>query len=320
MTEENVIQVRQGQHPLQSLTVPVFVSNDSNIKGGAGDSGEAHGKPPGVFVLTGPNHSGKSVYLKQVALIVYLAHVGSYVPAAEAVVGITDQISTRITTRESVSGAESAFGIDLRQTSFLLRTATRRSLILIDEFGKGTKADDGAGLMAALLDHIQKLGSHMPRTLVATHFHEVFECDILTETIKDMSFAHMAVETGQKAREAGEQVAYLFQLKAGRCTSSFGIQCAALNGVADEVIARAEAVALLLARNEDIGAACARLSRDEETRLEEAETVARSFLQKKTVQITAAGQSGVGEASPLRALLGQVLDAGRGAGRTNASA
>jgi DNA mismatch repair protein MSH5 len=124
-----------------------------------------------MLVLTGPNYSGKSVYLKQVALIVFMAHVGSFVPAESARIGLTDKILSRVTTRETVSRVQSTFMLDLQQISLALSSATRRSLLIIDEFGKGTEASDGAGLACAVMEHLLSLGTERPKVIGATHFH-----------------------------------------------------------------------------------------------------------------------------------------------------
>jgi DNA mismatch repair protein MSH5 len=157
MTNQNVINIQGGRHALQELVVPSFIANDCNMEGGGGAEAclgeDETAKASSMIVLTGPNHSGKSIYLKQVALVVYLAYIGSYVPAEHAVISLTDRMLTRIATRESVARHESAFSIDLRQAAFSMNFATRRSLVLVDEFGKGTNAIDGVGLMTALLDH-----------------------------------------------------------------------------------------------------------------------------------------------------------------------
>ncbi|KAI5853195.1 DNA mismatch repair protein MutS, partial [Morchella snyderi] len=176
VTDQNVIKITKGRHPLQELCVSSYVENDCNMLGGKGsdeaesidtgttpDTNEATpatprrtARPaqfceddptvPSMMLITGPNYSGKSIYLKQVALIVYMAHIGSFVPAESAVIGLTDKILTRIQTRESVSKVQSAFMIDLQQIAISLRLATHRSLLVIDEFGKGTDSSDGAGL------------------------------------------------------------------------------------------------------------------------------------------------------------------------------
>jgi DNA mismatch repair protein MSH5 len=126
---------------------------------------------PSMLVLTGPNYSGKSVYLKQVALVVFMAHVGSFVPAEAAKIGLTDKILSRVTTRETVSRTQSAFMLELQQISMALSLATRRSLLIIDEFGKGTESSDGAGLACAVMEHLLSLGSERPKVIGATHFH-----------------------------------------------------------------------------------------------------------------------------------------------------
>jgi DNA mismatch repair protein MSH5 len=175
--------------------VSSFVPNDTFIVGGPGDDASleeseldrntagpfqpssstrhtyAHKDSPSMLVLTGPNYSGKSVYLKQVALIVFMAHVGSFVPAESARIGLTDKILSRVTTRETVSRVQSAFMLDLQQISLALSLATRRSLLIIDEFGKGTEASDGAGLACAVMKHLLSLGSERPKVIGATHFH-----------------------------------------------------------------------------------------------------------------------------------------------------
>lgn len=130
-----------------------------------------HEQSPSMLVLTGPNYSGKSVYLKQVALIVFMAHVGSFVPAESATIGLTDKILSRVTTRETVSRMQSAFMLDLQQISLALSLATRRSLLIIDEFGKGTESSDGAGLACAVLEYLLGLGTERPKVIGATHFH-----------------------------------------------------------------------------------------------------------------------------------------------------
>jgi DNA mismatch repair protein MSH5 len=180
-------------HVLQELTVSSFVPNDTTLASGPRDDSQdgddrseiaeqyrtsfsnrqtpSHKDSPNMLILTGPNYSGKSVYLKQVALIVFMAHIGSFVPADSAIVGVTDKILSRVTTRETVSRIQSAFMIDLQQISLALNLATRRSLLIIDEFGKGTDSSDGAGLACAVLEHLLSLDAESPKVIAATHFH-----------------------------------------------------------------------------------------------------------------------------------------------------
>lgn len=285
MTSANVLHIQAGRHPLQELVVPSFIANDALLLGGLGDEQDDGSivtdemrDIPSVMVLTGPNHSGKSVYLKQVALIVFLAHIGSFVPADQACIGLTDRLLTRIATRESVSRNESAFAIDLKQAAFSVNFATRRSLILLDEFGKGTNSMDGAGLVTALLDHFLHLEDEAPKVLAATHFHEIFEHNFLSDSDR-LALAHMDIRIDLEAGRNDEQVTYLFKLAPGRSASSFGGRCAAMNGVDEAIVRRADAIALLWARGEDLRAACARLTEQETANLGEAETIARDFLE-----------------------------------------
>ncbi|KAK2073640.1 hypothetical protein P8C59_007907 [Phyllachora maydis] len=288
LTTANTIHVKAGRHPLQELTVSSFVPNDCTLAGGpgleapdAGDGDVPEVDAPSMLVLTGPNHSGKSIYLKQVALIVYLAHIGSYVPAESATVGLTDRILTRIATRESVSHKESAFAIDLRQAAFAINFATRRSLVLIDEFGKGTSPNNGAGLATSLLQYFLGLGPERPKVLAATHFHEMFEGGFLRNAETNaLAFAHMNIRVDLEADSPDDQVTFLFELVDGRSISSFGTKCAAFNGVKEAVVERAEALTLLQARGEDLQVACGHLDAASSKELEKAEAMARLFLEK----------------------------------------
>ena len=286
------------RHPLQELCVPSFVPNDTYLAGGRGsltpsrsttdrsghslDVTSSTGEPtepsrPSMMVMTGPNFSGKSVYLKQVAVIVYMAHIGCFVPANRAVIGLTDSILTRVSARETVTRIQSAFMVDLQQAALALTMTTRRSLVIIDEFGKGTDSYDGAGLACGMLRHLLELGSERPKVMVATHFHEIFEMGHLTVQ-PNLEFAHMEVTVAQDAKQAEDQVVYLYNVRSGRNHSSYGNFCATKNGIDSRVIARAEELEKMSAHGEDLVAACASIARSEEEELKTAEEVARTFL------------------------------------------
>ncbi|OAX79667.1 actin cytoskeleton-regulatory complex protein PAN1 [Emergomyces africanus] len=288
------------RHLLHEVTVPTYIPNDTLIVGGNGRDG-SHPSPtsqpletsvevaevqgPSMLLLTGPNYSGKSVYLKQlialwVALIVYMAHIGSFVPAESAKIGITDKILTRITTRETVSKARAyicSFMIDLQQISFALTLATERSLVIIDEFGKGTESTDGAGLACGLFEYLLSLGEKRPKVLAATHFHEIFENGYLAPR-DELGFGYMEVQVDMAARDVENQVTYLYNFRSGRSNASFGTNCAALNGIDPAIISRANEIGTLAARGEDLVVICAKMSVSEMDELEEAESMARRFL------------------------------------------
>ncbi|KAK9469138.1 muts domain V-domain-containing protein [Lipomyces arxii] len=289
MTQSNVIEIKNGRHPLYELAVQSFVENDTYISSiinhydttkddTKADRSSEEFQRPSVVLLTGANFSGKSVYLKQVALIVFMAHIGSFVPAEFARIGITDKILTRVVTRETVSKEQSTFMVDLQQVSAALQLCTNRSLCIIDEFGKGTESSDGAGLFGALVEYLMSPESGKPKVLASTHFHELFENDVL-QIVPGLALMHMQVLVDED-KQVEDKITYLYHLMPGRSSSSYGIICAALNGVPADVVARAEVFAEMMAKGEDIAAICSKLSEKEVEDLEQAEHVARRFLQE----------------------------------------
>ncbi len=253
-----------------------FIPNDFGAPANTEEPKQRLGR---LLVVTGPNHSGKSVYLKQVALIVYLTHIGSFVPADKAEIAVTDKILVCMPVQESASTNESAFASDLREVSHSVKQATEKSLVLVDEFGKGTCPINGAGLAAGLLNHFLSLGSdRRPEVIFASHFHEIFESESF-RSHEFQNFAHMKVEINYDNVATGDDpLTYLFTLQCGRNSSSFGEQCAKMNGVPDAVINRAGAISSIIDRDGDLAATCATLSHAEQTRLEIAEEVARKFI------------------------------------------
>ncbi|KAJ5291761.1 DNA mismatch repair protein MutS core [Penicillium angulare] len=279
MIPDNLIKIKDGRHLLQELTVSSYVPNDTLLVGGIQDSDTANlsDESPSMLILTGPNYSGKSVYMKQVALIVYLAQIGSFVPAESAELGITDKILTKINTQESVSKFQSTFMSDLQQISLCLKQVTGRSLVLIDEFGKGTNESDGIGLACGIFEHLLSL-EDSPKVLAATHFHEIFENDFLALRPR-LQLGHMEVKVCEESQNFEDQVTYLYNFRKGRSNKSFGAVCAAINGIETSIVSRANEIATLAARGENLIAACTAITPEEMEALQNADSLARKFLE-----------------------------------------
>lgn len=288
MTASNIIDIADGRHPLQELLVPSFIPNDCVMTGGPGELDEhkvfvssmQEAKGPSLLMLTGPNNSGKSIYMKQIALIVYLAHIGSYVPASRATIGITDRILTRIATRETMMADDSAFCIDLKQAAFTINFSTRRSLILTDEFGKGTTWHAGAGILAGYVAYFFSLGAYRPKILIGTHFHELHDYGILPAG-DGLEYAHLDVRLDPDAEELEDQITYLYKLVPGPGGQSLGILCAELMGVEGQVLEQAEYFLKLLKSGFDIAEVMKQRSEEEveeEERLRRAEEVYKRFM------------------------------------------
>ncbi|MDJ0864495.1 MAG: DNA mismatch repair protein MutS [Myxococcota bacterium] len=225
------LEIRGGRHPVVE-SAGEFVPNDAELDTAAVQ----------LLVLTGPNMSGKSTYLRQVALIVLLAQIGSFVPAEAARIGVVDRIFTRVGASDRLARGESTFMVEMRETAEILSQASRRSLVILDEIGRGTSTFDGLSIAWAVVEYLHETPGLRPRTLFATHYHELTE---LAETHARVHNAHFEV------REWGEDVVFLRRLVPGGASRSYGIQVARLAGLPDAVIRRAREV---LARLEAAGA------------------------------------------------------------------
>jgi DNA mismatch repair protein MSH5 len=180
-------------------------------------------------------------------------------------------------TRETVSKNQSAFMIDLQQIAVALNSCTRRSLIVIDEFGKGTDTCDGAGLAAGVFLHLTSLGNEVPKVLAATHFHEIFDIGLF-ENNPRIAFAHMQVHLESEVNQH-DHVTYLYQLKEGRSNLSYGTQCAAMNGIPKQIVDRAADLSERLRHGEDLITVCSAIPEHEFEDLAEAERIGRAFLE-----------------------------------------
>ncbi|HEX5370509.1 MAG TPA: DNA mismatch repair protein MutS, partial [Dehalococcoidia bacterium] len=217
--------IHDGRHPVveQTLGDGRFVPNDTQL-----DSGEAQ-----IVVLTGPNMAGKSTYLRQVALITLLAQAGSFVPASSAEIGVVDRIFTRIGAQDDVSRGESTFMVEMLETAAILRGATRRSLILFDEVGRGTSTYDGLAIARAVVEHLHARPERAAKTLFATHYHEMTALAATLPRVRNQSVA---------VTEQDGRVVFLHRIVDGGADRSYGIHVAELAGMPAPVIERAREV------------------------------------------------------------------------------
>ncbi|MBI4418664.1 MAG: DNA mismatch repair protein MutS, partial [Ignavibacteriales bacterium] len=222
--DSTVIEIRQGRHPVIERLLPPgerYTPNDTYLDT-ASDQ---------IHVITGPNMSGKSSYLRQVGLITLLAHMGSFVPAQSARIGLVDKIFTRVGASDNITSGESTFLVEMHEAAKIVNAATGRSLVLLDEIGRGTSTFDGISIAWALTEYIhQRIGA---RTLFATHYHELNELAATYRRIKNYKV---------DVREYGDRVIFLHKVVPGFADHSYGIQVAQMAGLPPEVIDRATVI------------------------------------------------------------------------------
>lgn len=225
MDDGNGLWIRDGRHPVVERVGlhERFVPNDLEM-----DPGTTR-----MIILTGPNMAGKSTYLRQNALIVLMAHVGSFVPAAEARIGVVDRIFTRVGALDNLARGQSTFMVEMNETAQILHNATNKSLIILDEIGRGTSTFDGLSIAWAVAEYILDNPTMRARTLFATHYHELTEMALSKEGVKNF---HIAV------KEWNDRVVFLRRVVEGGTSRSYGIQVARLAGLPEEVIRRAQEI------------------------------------------------------------------------------
>ncbi|MBQ2957156.1 MAG: DNA mismatch repair protein MutS [Clostridia bacterium] len=224
LNEEGVYDIKDGRHPVveQSIGHDRFVPNDTLLD----ESGR-------VMIITGPNMAGKSTYMRQVALIVLLSHVGSFVPASYANVSITDRIFTRIGASDDLFGGQSTFMVEMSELSTILKFATPKSLLILDEIGRGTSTFDGLSIAWAAVEHIANPKKCGARALFATHYHELSELEGRMEGIVNYRITAM---------ERGNEVIFLRKIVKGGADHSYGVSVAALAGLPDSLVMRARQI------------------------------------------------------------------------------
>ena len=223
--DSGVIEIHDGRHPVveRVLKDSLFVPNDTYM-------GERENR---VAIITGPNMAGKSTYMRQVALITLMAQIGSFVPAKSAHIGVVDRIFTRIGASDDLAGGQSTFMVEMNEVSDILRQATPRSLLILDEIGRGTSTFDGMSIARAVLEFCadrKKLGA---KTLFATHYHELTELEDTLPGVKNYNIS---------IKKRGEELIFLRKIIPGGADRSYGIEVAKLAGLPKEVVSRANAI------------------------------------------------------------------------------
>jgi DNA mismatch repair protein MutS len=217
--------IKDGRHPVIERKLPVgeaYISNDI----------ELNKTDQQIIILTGPNMSGKSALLRQTALITLMAHTGSFVPVAEARIALTDKIFTRVGASDNLSGGESTFMVEMNETASIINNITGRSLVLLDEIGRGTSTYDGISIAWSIAEHLHQ-SSHKPKTLFATHYHELNELEEKFPRAKNFHITN---------KEVGNKIIFLRKLAAGGSTHSFGIHVAKMAGMPPSLIDRANEI------------------------------------------------------------------------------
>ena len=234
--DEGVLQIRDGRHPVleQQLVEERFVPNDvalASVTAEQSATDKVAVCKDQIALITGPNMAGKSTYIRQVALLTLLAHTGSFVPAAEARIDLVDRIFTRIGASDDLSRGQSTFMVEMTETANILNNATARSLIVLDEIGRGTSTFDGLSLAWSIVEHLHNaVGA---KTLFATHYHELTELAARLPRIKNFNVA---------VREWHDQIVFLRKIVEGGTDKSYGIQVARLAGVPKQVLERAKQI------------------------------------------------------------------------------
>ena len=232
LTDDGTLTIHDGRHPVveRMLSDNLFVPNDTEMNDGK----------LRMQIITGPNMAGKSTYMRQVALIVLMAHMGSFVPAREAAISLVDNVYTRVGASDDLAGGQSTFMVEMSETAYILRNATARSLVILDEIGRGTSTFDGLSIAWATVEYLCDQKKCGAKTLFATHYHELSELEGVLEGVSNYQIS---------VKEHGEEVIFLRKIVRGGADKSFGVYVARLAGVPHAVVARAQEIEARLEAN-----------------------------------------------------------------------
>ena len=233
INENGVIDIKNGRHPVVEKMIKndMFIDNDTYL--------DNHSKR--ISIITGPNMAGKSTYMRQTALIVLMAQIGSFVPAASANIGVVDRIFTRVGASDDLASGQSTFMVEMNEVAIILRNATSNSLLILDEIGRGTSTFDGLSIAWAVVEHISNTKLLGAKTLFATHYHELTELEGKLDGVNNYCIA---------VKEKGDDIVFLRKIVKGGADKSYGIQVAKLAGLPDSVIERAKEIVNELLAND----------------------------------------------------------------------
>ena len=233
INENGVIDIKDGRHPVveKMMNNDMFIANDTYL-----DNGNNR-----ISIITGPNMAGKSTYMRQTAIIVLMAQIGSFVPASSAKIGIVDRIFTRVGASDDLASGQSTFMVEMNEVANILRNATSNSLLVLDEIGRGTSTFDGLSIAWAVVEHISNPKLLGAKTLFATHYHELTELEGKLHNVNNYCIA---------VKEKGDDIVFLRKIVRGGADKSYGIQVAKLAGVPDSVIERAKQIVEELSAND----------------------------------------------------------------------
>lgn len=232
--DNNILDIKDSRHPVIERNLPIgerYISNDIYLDPSTQQ----------IIILTGPNMSGKSAILRQTALITLMAHMGSFVPSSDAKIPLTDKIFTRVGASDNLSGGESTFMVEMNETASIINNITSRSLILLDEIGRGTSTYDGISIAWSIVEYLHKSGN-TPKTLFATHYHELNELENKLPRVKNYHVTN---------KEVGNKIIFLRKLAPGGSVHSFGIHVARMAGMPPSLIERANEILLQLEQSRD---------------------------------------------------------------------
>ena len=247
INEKGIIDIKEGRHPVVEKMIPndMFISNDTYLDD----------KKNRISIITGPNMAGKSTYMRQTALIALMAQVGCFVPAQSANIGLSDRIFTRVGASDALASGQSTFMVEMTEVANILRNATSKSLLILDEIGRGTSTFDGLSIAWAVVEYISDSKLLGAKTLFATHYHELTELEGKIENVNNYCIA---------VKEKGDDIVFLRKIVKGGADKSYGIQVAKLAGVPDLVINRAKEIVEELS-DEDITSRVSEIAAREHT-------------------------------------------------------